>query len=137
MPAAAGPSIMRRAFLAVDARRSQAEHRRRYRGESDGMKPEHVLQHRPTVLTEAQRAEYFENGYLVLPDYVPIGWVERLRAAMMETIELSRSVTESDSVFILEDGHSAETPRLHRITCPQDRHPAFWGFMVPGDDRGF
>lgn len=94
------------------------------------MKPEQVLQHRPIVLSEAQRAEYFENGYLVLPDYVPIGWVERLRAAMMETIELSRSVTESDSVFILEDGHSAETPRLHRITCPQDRHPAFWDFMV-------
>lgn len=94
------------------------------------MKPEQVLQHRPIVLTEAQRAEYFGKGYLVLPDYVPIGWVQRLRAAMTQTIELSRSVTESDSVFILEDGHSAKTPRLHRITCPQDRHPAFWDFMV-------
>jgi len=60
------------------------------------MKPEQVLRHRPIGLAEAQRAEYFEKGYLVPPDYVPIGWVERLRAAMTQTIELSRSVTESD-----------------------------------------
>jgi len=94
------------------------------------MKPEQVLQHRPIVLTEAQRAEYFEKGYLVLPDYVPNPWVERLRAAMTETIDMSRSVTESDGVFVLEEGHSAESPRLHRITCPQDRHPTFWDFMA-------
>ena len=94
------------------------------------MKPDQVLQHRPIVLSEAQRAEYFEKGYLVLPDYVPSPWLARLRAAMAETIELSRSVTQSDAVFVLEEGHSAENPRLHRVTCPQDRHPAFWDFMV-------
>ena len=57
------------------------------------MKPDQVLQHRPIVLTEPQRAEYFEKGYLVLPEYVPSAWVERLRAAMTETIDMSRSVT--------------------------------------------
>jgi ectoine hydroxylase len=72
------------------------------------MKPDQVLQHRPIVLTEAQRAEYFEKGYLVLPDYVPAAWIARLRMAMAETIELSRSVTQSDGVFVLEEGHSAE-----------------------------
>ena len=92
------------------------------------MKPEQVLQYRPIVLPEAQRAEYFEKGYLVLPDYVSLAWIERLRAAMMETIETSRSVTESDGVFILEEGHSVETPRLHRITCPQDKASGFLGF---------
>src|ERR1700750_2694640 len=94
------------------------------------MKPEQVLQHRHRVLSEERRADYFEKAYLVLPDYVPSAWVERLRAAMAETIDLSRSVTESDGVFILEEGHSADTPRLHRITCPQDRHPKFWDFMA-------
>lgn len=94
------------------------------------MKPAEVLQYRPIVLSDAQRAAYFEKGYLVLPDYVSGAWVERLRAAMNETIELSRAVTQSDSVFILEEGHSAGDPRLHRITCPQDRHPAFWDFMT-------
>ena len=66
------------------------------------MKPDQVLQHRPVVLSEAERAQYFENGYLVLPDRVPAAWIERLRAAMAETIESSRSVTRSDSTFILE-----------------------------------
>jgi ectoine hydroxylase len=94
------------------------------------MKPDQILQHRPIVLSEAQRAEYFEKGYLVLPDYVPAEWIARLRAAMAETIEQSRSVTESDGVFVLEEGHSAGNPRLHRVTCPQDRHPVFWDFMV-------
>jgi hypothetical protein len=89
-----------------------------------------VLQHRPVVLSEAERAQYFEQGYLVLPDHVPAAWIDRLRVAMAETIELSRSVTQSDSTFILEEGHGAETPRLHRVTCPQDRHPAFWQFMA-------
>ncbi|HZY50490.1 MAG TPA: phytanoyl-CoA dioxygenase family protein [Devosia sp.] len=93
------------------------------------MKPDQVLQHRPVALSEAQRAAYFEKGYLVLPEYVPAAWIDRLRAAMAETIELSRSATQSDGTFILEEGHSAETPRLHRVTCPQDRHPAFWEFM--------
>ena len=94
------------------------------------MKPAEVLRHRATVLTEAQRAEYFEKGYLVLPEYVPPAWVRRLQRAMNETIELSRPLTQSDDVFILEEGHSAAEPRLHRVTCPQDRHPAFWEFMA-------
>ena len=36
------------------------------------MKPAEVL---TVVLTEAQRAEYFAKGYLVLPEYVPAAWV--------------------------------------------------------------
>ena len=71
------------------------------------MKPDQVLQHRPVALSEAQRAAYFEKGYLVLPEYVPAAWIDRLRAAMAETIELSRSATQSDGTFILEEGHSA------------------------------
>lgn len=98
--------------------------------ESGAMKPDQVLKHRPVVLSEAQRAQYFEQGYLVLPDHVPAAWIERLRAAMAETIELSRSVTRSDGTFILEEGHSAKTPRLHRVTSPHDRHPVFWQFMA-------
>ena len=35
------------------------------------MQPEDVLAHPPMVLTEAQRAAYFSDGFLVLPDYVP------------------------------------------------------------------
>ncbi|BBK44205.1 hypothetical protein STVA_42250 [Allostella vacuolata] len=93
------------------------------------MKPEDVRKHPPLVLTEAQRESYFENGYLVVPDYVPAAWLARLNAATAELLDRSRSVSCSDDVFTLEEGHSALDPRLHRVTSPQDQHPAFWEFM--------
>ena len=36
---------------------------------------------------------------------------------------------QPDGVFVLEEGHSAVTPRLHRVTSPQDQHPDFWAFI--------
>ena len=42
------------------------------------MRTEDVLTYRPIVLTEAQRATYFSDGFLILPDYVPRTWLERL-----------------------------------------------------------
>ncbi len=94
------------------------------------MKSEDVLKHSPQVLTEAQRERYFADGFLVLPNYVPPHWIERLQAATADLLEGSRAVTRSDSVFVLEDGHSAAHPRLHRVTSPQDQHPAIWAFMA-------
>ncbi|BBK33603.1 ectoine hydroxylase-related dioxygenase (phytanoyl-CoA dioxygenase family) [Stella humosa] len=93
------------------------------------MKPEDVLKHPPLVLTQAQRQSYFDNGYLVVPDYVPAAWLARLAAATNDMLDRSRSVTRSDDVFTLEEGHSPADPRLHRVTSPQDHHPTFWEFM--------
>ena len=93
------------------------------------MKPQDVLEHAPLVLTAEQRQSYFRDGYLVLPDYVPHAWLKRLRAAMSELIERSRGVARSDGIYVLEEGHSADDPRLHRISSPQDQHPVFWEFM--------
>ena len=93
------------------------------------MKPEDVLAHPALVLTEAQRAAYFSDGFLILSDYVPEPWLQRLRDAMGELLDRSRSVTRSDAVYVLEEGHSEATPRLHRVTSPQDQHPVFWEFI--------
>jgi ectoine hydroxylase len=88
------------------------------------------LAHPARVLTEAQRRSFFDNGFVVLPDYVPESWLARLRAAMAELIERSRAVTGSDGVYVLEEGHTADDPRLHRVSSPQDQHPVFWEFMI-------
>jgi len=93
------------------------------------MKPQDVLKHKPLVLTEDQRAAYFRDGYLVLENYVSADWLSRLRAAMTEVIDRSRAETRSGDVFVLEQGHSASDPRLHRVTSPQDQHPTFWDFI--------
>ena len=94
------------------------------------MKPQEVMQHPVNVLTDAERESFFRNGFLVLPDYVPAAWRARLRDATHELIERSRSMTQSDSIWVLEEGHSETDPRLHRISNPQDQHPLFWEFMT-------
>src|SRR5690606_13872917 len=68
------------------------------------MKPEDVMRHPLNVLTHAQRLRYFRDGYLVLPDYVPAEWLNRLRAASADLLDRSRAVTQSDHIFTLEEG---------------------------------
>ena len=92
------------------------------------MTPEDVLVLEPKVLTQAKRESYFENGYLLLEKVLSGEWIERLRRATDEKIEESRAVTEPDAVWDLEDAHTAETPRLRRLSSPVDHHPAFWEY---------
>lgn len=94
------------------------------------MQPEQILAHPANVLSETQRRAFFDDGYLALPDYVPAAWLARLRGAMRELVERSRAARRTDSVFILEEGHSAANPRLHRVASPGDHHPDFWAFMT-------
>jgi hypothetical protein len=99
------------------------------------MTPEEIRSREPKVLTQAQRESYFENGYLLLERIVPEEWIERLRAVTDEMIERSRAVMESDAVWDLEKGHTAEAPRLRRLSSPNDQHPGYWEYasrsMVP------
>jgi len=88
--------------------------------------PEDILSHAPLLLSQAQREFYFENGYLLAERVIPDAIVERLRAATAEMVERSRALTRSDQVFDLEPGHTAETPRLRRLTSPVEHHPLYW-----------
>ena len=96
----------------------QAELTRITQAESSGRK----------VLTEEDIRGYERHGYIFLERLVDAGWVARLREAMQEFVEHSRSLTESNGLFDLEAGHSAETPRLRRLVSPADLHETFWEF---------
>ena len=89
-----------------------------------------VLKHATTVLSKQQREQFFEDGYLVAEDMIDDAWVTRLRGAMDDMIEQSRSVTESDASFVLEEGHSPDDPRLRRLSSPVSHHPTFWEFAA-------
>lgn len=93
------------------------------------MQPEAILAHPAVRLTEDERRHYFEQGYVGLEGAISPSWTERLRAAMAELVEASRGRTESDDVYVLEEGHSPARPRLHRIYSPQDHHREFWEFI--------
>lgn len=92
------------------------------------MTPEDILSHEPRVLSQKQRESFFENGYVLVERAIDEPCLERLRAASDRQIEASRAITKSDAVYDLEPGHSAETPRLRRVSSPNDQDPVFWEF---------
>ena len=92
------------------------------------MTPERILEHPARVLTEAQRAFYFREGYLLVEKAIPEDWIERLRAASMAFIERSREVTRSDAIFDLEPDHRPDAPRLRRVSNPDQHDPVIWEY---------
>lgn len=92
------------------------------------MTQEEIFAVRPKVLTDAQRASYFERGYLLLERVIPEEWIDRLLRVTDEMVEKSRALTASDAVFDLEPGHTSERPRLRRLSSPADQHPDYWAF---------
>ncbi len=82
----------------------------------------------PTVLTEAQRAQYHEQGWVSVPGLVDDAWLKRLRAVTDEFVEKSRELTESNVIFDLDAGHSPTEPRLRRLSSPTDLHETYWEF---------
>ena len=92
------------------------------------MTPKEVLSHEPKVLTDEQRRSYFENGYLLVEDIISREWIGRLLDTTHQMVEKSRSITKSDEVFDLEPSHTADDPRLRRLSSPPDHHPVYWEY---------
>ena len=44
-------------------------------------------------------------------------------------MDRSRAITKSDAVWDLEKDHSAQRPRLRRLSAPCDHHPAYWDYV--------
>jgi ectoine hydroxylase-related dioxygenase (phytanoyl-CoA dioxygenase family) len=92
--------------------------------------PEQILQHPARVLTQAQREEYVETGFLTAPGAIPQEWVRRLAALSDQFVDKSRGITASNVEFDLGPQHSAERPHVRRLRALVDRHPDFWGFAA-------
>jgi ectoine hydroxylase-related dioxygenase (phytanoyl-CoA dioxygenase family) len=80
------------------------------------------------VLSEDQRTQYLEQGWLAVPGLVDDAWLARLRAVTAEFVDQSRALTESNVLFDLDTGHSADEPRLRRLSSPTDLHDTYWEF---------
>ncbi|MAE64659.1 MAG: phytanoyl-CoA dioxygenase, partial [Phycisphaeraceae bacterium] len=78
------------------------------------------------MLSSAEVNGFRESGYMAVREAVDAQTLETLRNAADALLEESRSLTESDSVFELEKDHSAETPRLCRVSNPVTQQPVFW-----------
>ena len=81
-----------------------------------------------TVLSQAQRDRYARDGWIAVPGLVDSEWLERLRVITAEFVDSSRTLTESNVLFDLDEGHTADEPRLRRLSSPTDLHDAYWEF---------
>ena len=77
------------------------------------------------ILTDAQKAQYQRDGYVVLHEVVQGTQLAELRRVTDEFVESSRAVSAHNSVYDLEPGHSAEQPRVRRIKHPHKQHAAY------------
>ena len=92
------------------------------------MTPEKVLSYSPQVLTQAQREDYFENGYIKVENLIPEETLIELQGVIAKVLDESRKETKSGSIFDLGPGHSSEIPVLRRLKKPDDYDEVFWKF---------
>ncbi len=94
------------------------------------MTPEDILAHPPRVLSDAQRRQYFETGFLAAERLIPPGWVARLIELSDGFLEASRGVAASNEAFDLGPRHGPDRPHVRRLRALVDRHPDFWRFAA-------
>ena len=92
------------------------------------MAPEEVLKSKPRVISRQQQESYFENGYLLVENAVDEATLKKLQVCTAKAIDDSRKVEISDAVWDIEPGHSADNPRLRRLTSPNDYDETYWNY---------
>ncbi|MFT5258986.1 MAG: ectoine hydroxylase-related dioxygenase (phytanoyl-CoA dioxygenase family) [Saprospiraceae bacterium] len=90
------------------------------------MNSETVLSHSPKRLTQTQREAYFEQGYLVMSNLFNEAQLSAFRSSVNKLTELSRELTESNTQFDLEVGHSLASPKLRRVAFADDVDASLW-----------
>jgi len=94
------------------------------------MKRQDILGHAPKVLTQGQREQYFDDGYLCVANLVPGDLLEELNRVTGEFVDASRAETKSGAVFDVGPGHGPEQPVLRRLKKPDQQHDAYWRFAA-------
>ena len=76
------------------------------------------------MLTNAQRAAYDRDGFIVVPDVFSAGEIDELRRVTDGFVARAARVSANDAIFDLEDTHSAAEPRVRRLKTPHLHDPA-------------
>jgi phytanoyl-CoA hydroxylase len=81
------------------------------------------------VIDAAAKQRYESDGYLVVPGVLSRREIDVLRGVVDRFIDQSRSITESTEVIEIAPGHTAQDPRVRRITWPHLRAPEFHALL--------
>ena len=78
------------------------------------------------MLNQDQKNFYDDNGYLMVENVLSKEQLTTMQNITYNWIESSKSVTESDRFFDLDEGHSKNSPRLTRLKLPHKADVYFW-----------
>jgi ectoine hydroxylase-related dioxygenase (phytanoyl-CoA dioxygenase family) len=81
------------------------------------------------MLSKSQIEQYDRDGYLLVKEVVSAEQLSRLQEIAYDWIEESRNVSENNDRYDLDEGHSADTPRLTRVKAPHRQNPYFWDVL--------
>ena len=90
------------------------------------MRVEQIYQTPPIAISQEQRESYYDHGYLLLPNVVENKWLNPLRKALDDVVEVAREMTESTRRIDLEPDHSYDNPRVRRVAYLDEYDPIFW-----------
>src|SRR5688572_4804227 len=86
-----------------------------------------------TILSDAQRAAYDRDGFIVVPDVFSPAEIDELRRVTDGFVARSAAVAANDDIYDLEDTHAAAAPRVRRLKAPHLIDPAY--FRASRNDR--
>lgn len=92
------------------------------------MTRDEILAHPARVLSDSQRAQYFDQGFVSVDELVPAKTLAELIAVTNGFVNQSRAETQPGKIFDIGPGHSATNPVLRRLKGPDDRHETYWRF---------
>jgi ectoine hydroxylase-related dioxygenase (phytanoyl-CoA dioxygenase family) len=78
------------------------------------------------MLTEAQRAQYQRDGFIVVPDVFSAAEIAELRQVTDRFVAAAARVGANDDVYDLEDTHCAAAPRVRRLKAPHLIDPVYF-----------
>ncbi len=82
------------------------------------------------MLSIDQKDFYHENGYLLVENVLTETELKKLQKITYELIDKSRTISESNEAYDLDEGHCADQPRLTRIKLPHKQDPYYWDILT-------
>ena len=92
------------------------------------MRQEDILKIAPRILTDNQREEYFETGFVTINGIISLSWIEKLSSISQHFLHESTSFTKSGDAYDLGPKHTRTNPHVRRLKALVDRDPIFWEF---------
>ena len=78
------------------------------------------------MLSDAQRAAYERDGFIVVPDVFTPAEIDELRRVTDRFVAGAAQVAANDDIYDLEESHTPAAPRVRRLKAPHLIDPSYF-----------